>query len=124
MSIKQSIVLKCNDSEQPLISIPKNVDFNTELQAELVQATSEIIDGRLYSMKSIQCRRSEDVQKKWDSGCDPIDFFSTRLLYDKGDKDKKMPSKVKTTDWAKSRLLKLILEIQELPDEDKMKEIR
>ena len=56
----------------------------------------------------------------WDTGTDPIDFFSTRVLYnkDQGDSietDRKKPSIPKSKDWAKSRCFKLVMELRILP---------
>ena len=63
----------------------------------------------------------------WDAACDPIDFFSTRVLFDKGQDQldsehntPRIPSLAKTKDWSKSRCLKLVMEQRALPREDKM----
>ena len=59
----------------------------------------------------------------WDTGTDPIDFFSTRVLYNKGDSidsEAKRPSIAKSKDWAKSRCFKLVMELRILPREDRV----
>lgn len=81
-------------------------------------------------------RKSEKVIPKetFESGTDPIDFFSTRVLFDKGHKDElendhlssatKVPSLARTKDWSKSRCLKLVMELRAQPHEDRIRNFR